>query len=608
MHLRKAVFGPAKGVTTIKDWRNYQKHVAIALLFLIFCLFAYLDSFATLENKLEDRFLQKSGPVDTDIIIIGIDDQSLEDLGRFPWSRYVHADLFNILASAQPAAIGMDVIFSEPSVDPGEDLAMVEAIREAGNVVLPVYGNFQDYADGQGAITTEDLVEPFPDFPDQFITGHINTFPDPDGIIRKTALYLDHNGEMVPSFAWRLYEQYCQARGLEKPELSNVPLDPIKRMEIAYTGVPGDYEQVSYSQVLSGEIPTEVFRDRIVLVGIYTVGIGDYYFTPLAAEAPMFGVEVHANILQNLLQGNYKERVPLAATLLIMLLLAIVAALVFTRFSPVKGLAVWAVLVLGYLLVARQMYDKGYLLDLLYPLLFVSLAYLVALAASYISEMLERRRITGVFNRYVAPQVVNKILEGGESALQLGGTRREITVLFVDIRGFTPLSEATAPEEVVEILNEYLTLVAQSIFQFGGTLDKFIGDAAMAIYNAPLDLEDHCFKAVQSAWAMKEGAVPLQQRLFEKFGRNVQFGIGVNTGPAVIGNIGASFRMDYTAIGDTVNTSARLESNAQAGQILISQAVYEQVQDRVEVTSLGEISVKGKTQGINVYQVDGIKA
>jgi len=377
-------------------------------------------------------------------------------------------------------------------------------------------------------------------------------------------------------------------------------------LEINYAGVPGDYEHVSYSQVISGEVPPEFFRGRIVLVGPYTVGIDDYYFTPLAPEAPMYGIEIHANIVQNLLRGSYVQRAPFSATLLAIFIFGAMAAFGFTRLSPFRGVLLLVVLATCYLAGARLMYSKGYLLSLFYPMLLLLLGYLVALAVNYISELLERRRITGVFSRYVAPQVVDKLLEGGEKALQLGGSRREITVLFVDIRGFTPLSEAAAPEEVVEILNEYLTLVAESIFQYGGTLDKFIGDAAMAIFNAPLDLEDHCLKAVQAAWAMKEGAAPLQQRLLEKYGRTVQFGIGVNTGPAVIGNIGASFRMDYTAIGDTVNTAARLESNAQPGQILISQAVYEKVKEKVETTSLGEIKVKGKTQGINVFQVDGV--
>jgi adenylate cyclase len=590
----------------VQDKQNYRKYFLIVSLCLVFCFLAYQDIFETLENKLQDSLLQRSSPVDTEIVLVAIDDRSLENLGRFPWSRYVHAELFNILSQAKPIAIGMDLIFSEPSADPEEDLAMVQAISQAGNVVLPVYANLEGFSERQGAIKTDNLSVPFKDFPDKFITGHINTFLDPDGIIRKTALFLDYKGEVVPSFAWRIYEQYCSAKGQQIPNINQIPLDPIKRMEIAYTGIPGDYEHVSYSQVISGEVPPEFFTDRIVLVGPYTVGIDDYYFTPLAPEVPMYGIEVHANILQNLLHKTYKERVPFSYTLLTLIFFGAVATFGFTRLTPVKGIIILAVLIGGYLLFAQQMYQRGYLFSLFYPLLFVVIGYLVALAANYVTELLERRRITGVFSKYVAPQVVNKLLEGGESALQLGGIRREITVLFVDIRGFTPLSEAADPEEVVEILNEYLTLVANAIFQFGGTLDKFIGDAAMAIFNAPLDLEDHYFRAVQAAWAMKEGAIPLEKRLFEKFGRTVQFGIGVNTGSAVIGNIGASFRMDYTAIGDTVNTAARLESNAKAGQILISQAVYEKVQERVTVTSLGEIKVKGKIQGVSVFQVDGI--
>ncbi len=590
----------------MRNLGSYGKYILILFLCLILGLFAYLDIFSTFDSKLQDKLLRQSSPVDMEIVVVAIDDQSLEDLGRFPWPRYVHAELIRILSQGQPAAIGIDIIFSEATEDPEEDLALVEAIREAGNVVLPVYANLEGFSRRQGAIQTDNLVVPFPDFPDQFITGHINTFPDPDGIIRKTALYLDYQGQTVPSFAWRIYEQYCQSKGLPAPDINQIPLDPIKRMEINYAGIPGDYEHISYSQVISGEVPPEFFQGRIVLVGSYTVGIGDFYFTPLAPEVPMYGVEIHANILQNLLHGSYLQRVPFGIPLLAIVLFGAAAAFGFTRLRPGKGLILLAVLAAGYLVFARLMYSNGYLLPLLYPLLLLVLGYLVVLAANYISELMERRRITGVFSRYVAPQVVNKLLEGGEKALQLGGSRREITVLFVDIRGFTPLSEAAAPEEVVEILNEYLSLVAQCIFQYGGTLDKFIGDAAMAIFNAPLDLEDHCFKAVQAAWAMKEGAAPLQQRLQEKYGRTVQFGIGVNTGPAVIGNIGASFRMDYTAIGDTVNTAARLESNAQPGQILISQAVYEKVKDRVAATSLGEIKVKGKAQGINVFQVDGV--
>ncbi|HQL35209.1 MAG TPA: adenylate/guanylate cyclase domain-containing protein [Bacillota bacterium] len=590
----------------MKNLGSFKKYIPIFLLCLIIGFFAYVDIFTTLDSKLQDRFLRKTSPIDTEIVLVSIDDQSLEDLGRFPWPRYVHAELIRILSQGKPAAIGIDLIFSEAAEDPEEDQAFVEAIREAGNVILPVYANLEGFSDRRGAIKTDNLVIPLPDYPDRFNTGHINTFPDRDGIIRKTALYLDYQGEAVPSFAWRIYEQYCRSNGLPVTDINQLPLDPIKRLEINYAGFPGDFEHVSYSQVISGEIPPEYFEGRIVLVGSYTVGIGDFYFTPMAPEVPMYGMEIHANIIQNLIHGSYLKRAPYSASLLAIIVFGLAAAIGFNRLSPWRGVILLAVLAAGYLTAARLLFDKGYLISLLYPLLLLALGYLIALAANYISELMERRRITGVFSRYVAPQVVDELLEGGEQALQLGGSRKEISVLFVDIRGFTPLSEAAAPEEVVEILNEYLTLVAECIFKYGGTLDKFIGDAAMAIFNAPLNLEDHCFKAVQAAWAMKEGAAPLQQRLEEKYGRNVQFGIGVNTGPAVIGNIGASFRMDYTAIGDTVNTSARLESNAKPGQILISQAVYDKVKERVSVTSLGEIKVKGKAQGVNVFQVDGV--
>lgn len=208
--------------------------------------------------------------------------------------------------------------------------------------------------------------------------------------------------------------------------------------------------------------------------------------------------------------------------------------------------------------------------------------------------------------KYVAPQVVDEISKKGEFHMVLGGENRHIAVLFVDIRGFTPMSENLEPEQIVEILNEYLSLTTNSIFKNGGTLDKFIGDATMAVFNAPFDLEDYIYKAVCTARDIAAGSAELQERLMKRFGKSISFGIGVNCGNAVVGNIGCEFRMDYTAIGDTVNTAARLESNAGKGQILISQEVYEAVKDRVQVTEVGVIPLKGKSNGVFVYQLDHV--
>ena len=211
------------------------------------------------------------------------------------------------------------------------------------------------------------------------------------------------------------------------------------------------------------------------------------------------------------------------------------------------------------------------------------------------------------FKKYVAPEVVEEIAKKGDFKIQLGGENRDIAVLFVDIRGFTTMSEVLTPEEVVAILNRYLNLTTNAIFKNKGTLDKFVGDATMAVFNSPFELEDYTFKAVCAAMDIVEGGAALEKELLEKFGRTVGFGVGVNCGEAVVGNVGCDFRMDYTAIGDTVNTAARLESNAKKGQVLISDAVYERVKDRIEVEEVGEIPLKGKSKGVFVYSVTAVK-
>ena len=202
--------------------------------------------------------------------------------------------------------------------------------------------------------------------------------------------------------------------------------------------------------------------------------------------------------------------------------------------------------------------------------------------------------------------MVDNLEKDGNFELLLGGEKRNVAVLFVDIRGFTPMSESLEPEQVVDILNSYLNLTTNSIFANGGTLDKFIGDATMAVFNAPFDLDDYVYRAVKTAWDIVSGGNAIESKFMERYGKSVSFGVGVNCGPAVVGNIGCDFRMDYTAIGDTVNTAARLESNAKRGQVLISESVYEQVRDRITVEPIGEIPLKGKSKGVFVYSLTGL--
>ena len=237
-----------------------------------------------------------------------------------------------------------------------------------------------------------------------------------------------------------------------------------------------------------------------------------------------------------------------------------------------------------------------------------TLIYGGCLAVNYIQAAAERRQVTNTFKRYVAPEIVNELLKEGSKALELGGEEREIAVLFVDVRGFTAISEKLKPTEVVEILNSYLTLIADCILRSGGTLDKFIGDAAMAFWGAPVKQEDYVLRAARAAMDMVAGAGELSRELERRFGQTVSFGIGIHMGKAVVGNVGSAKRMDYTAIGDTVNTASRLEANAPRETVYISREVADALGDLIEKERLPELlKVKNKEKGLEVFKLLGIR-
>ncbi|OME68794.1 hypothetical protein BSK65_15950 [Paenibacillus odorifer] len=578
----------------------------LLLLTVIFAVLLYRGSLDSIDHLLQDRMMQHERSVDTTIAIIGIDDQSLEDFGSWPWSRNVHAQLLDTLSEGHPAVIGFDLTFPVGSEDPEADTEFAAAVARAGNVVLPVYGTFAPNTE-QGKIEALELSQPFEALRKAAAaTAHINTITDTDRVVRKALYSFDYEGESIHSLSWTVYQKYREAMG-GTADPQKLPLDDFGRFYIPYSGGNGDFEEIPYSAVLSGEVPPSYFENRIVLIGPYATGFKDDFLTPISGKNTLYGVEIHANIIQSLLDDNYKRVLDWKWNEVVLLFVALLAYLLFRKVKMLYSYAVIVVIIALLIFAGRFFYDQGIVISLGYVIPFLIVSCIIVIAFQYLEELMEKRRVTDIFGRYVAPQVVDQILKNGQEGLKLGGSRRELTLLFVDIRGFTPLSEAAEPEEIVEILNEYLDLTAGCIFKYDGTLDKFIGDATMAIFNAPLLLEDHPMQAVKAAWAMKEGSAAVEQKLFERFGLVVKFGIGVHTGPAVFGNIGSKTRMDYTAIGDTVNTAARLESNAKPGQILISEATYAFVKDRVSAVSLGEIKVKGKEQGISVYELEGLR-
>lgn len=592
--------------------------VIAVIVTLVSAMFHFCGAAGLWDAKVSDWLNQRSSVTNKKIFIIGIDDKTLQQYGPVnTWSRDIPAKLIEILSadkSGGPAVIGLDVIYSEQTAAEA-DGHFARACAEAGNVVAAAGFSFKEQpeTDETGNVAynpyhVDHTLEPYPALRQHVTCGFVNTMVDADGYVRQAMAYLDHEGERVYSFSAQIYKSYQESRG--KEAVLPATYGGNNRYYFTYSGKPGGYSVVSMADVLDGTVDAALFRDAIVLVGAYAVGMQDAYTPAIAHNSQMYGVEIHANIIEALLEKKTQLPVP---PIFYGVAAGILCGLYFlAAFLPSRELKILPATLLPLVLAAlsvfgsRLLYQRGIIAPVILLPLSVSAIYLAQIVHGYLAELLRRRRVLNVFRQYVAPQVVDKISRDKDFELVLGGENRHIAVLFVDIRGFTTMSESLTPEEVVEILNEYLSLTTRSIFDNGGTLDKFVGDATMAVFNAPFDLDDYIFRAVCTAWDMKMGADAIAEKFEKRFGKSVAFGIGVNCGNAVVGNIGCDFRMDYTAIGDTVNTAARLESNAKRGQILISSEVYAAVKDRVQVTPIGEIPLKGKSNGVFVYQLDDV--
>jgi len=611
---------PFEMVFIIRDrMKSYalQRPLAALLTALLLTGLAASGLLYSADNTLSDRIYQSPRPLSGEIVVIGVDQRALEDIGPFQtWGRDVMAmalEALNADEGNRPAAIGVDVLYIGGD-DTKENAWLAEAAGQYGNVVMASAASF-----GSQLVTREDgsfymddyavlaYDEPFDALKEATVQGHINAMYDNDGIVRHAVLYIDQPGqERAFSFAWELYKMWASVHSEDLND--QPPTDARGRWYLPFSAMPGGYyDGVSVSDLLAGEVPADYFAGKIVLIGPYAAGLQDSYPTALEHANNMYGVEIQANTIDALMAGNYKTEVSDALQLIILFMLSLFCFLWFWNRKPMPATAAWLLVSVGWVGLCQVLYSTGQVLHVLWIPLAITVLYVVTVAINYARTALEKRKISNTFRRYVAPEIVTELLREGTDSLGLGGKLTDIAVLFVDIRGFTTMSELLTPPQVVEILNEYLTLTTKCVMDNNGTLDKFVGDCTMAIWNAPLPQQDYIYQALKAAWEMVEGSRSLSSRLMEQFGRTVSFGIGVHCGPAVVGNIGAEMRMDFTAIGDTVNTAARLEANAPAGQIYISRAVADALEGRILVTSLGDsIKLKGKAEGFEVLRVDGL--
>ncbi len=593
---------------------KHLKRILVSLLAGIIAFSAvYFNLLSMVDKTAEDVLYHKSSATMGQIRIIKIDDKTMNELGDIStWDRSVYTKLLealNVSEEIAPAVVGFDILLSSEK-DEKTDKEFSEVCKKYNNVVCGYSYVFskelQEDEDGvllENSMAIKDKVLPYKALRDSVEIGFVNALMDnDDSFIRSSFLTFNENQEeKAKSFSVQVYEKYMESQGLEV----TYPTDK-SIMDFRYSGKPGDYENVSLIDVLNGNVPASAFDDCIVLVGAYAAGMMDSYFVPVDRSSQMFGVEIHANVIEAIIEGKALENVNKIVDALISAVIIAFITFLCWNLSVAKTIVICVATAILKLVVGFVLFNQGLMTNVLsVPVLAVVVA-IVYVAVHYYKARMAKKSIEKAFSKYVAPQVVEEIAKDGTYELKLGGENRDVAVMFVDIRGFTTLSESLPPEQVVDILNGYLELTTRCIFRHGGTLDKFVGDATMAVFNSPFDTEDYIYKAILTAWDIVKGGSKIEKEFVEKFGEKVGFGVGVNCGPAVVGNIGCEFRMDYTAIGDTVNTAARLESNAPRGNVYISQAVRDALGDRITVEDVGEIPLKGKSNGIFVYTVTGV--
>jgi adenylate cyclase len=530
------------------------------------------------------------------VVVVTVDEDSFVELNMpWPWPRALHAKFIDIVSRGNPAVIALDVLFIEPSSrGPADDLAFATAIARSGKVVLAA--GLGEVRDSGWIQKLEKIQVPLPELrAGAAAWGPVNIITDRDAFVRRGRLTVDFQDREYAGFDLQIY-RLAKAAGIPAAPL---PVQP--EFWINYAGPPDAFPRIAYSRIVSGEIPPEVFKGQIVLVGATTQILQDVFPTPFAPFRTMPGVLIHANILDTLFSGIPIRRAPAWVDLGLAMVAGGAAAWAATALRPLGAFLLVSAAAVTYLAGTQAAFRWGRLwIDALPVPLALIVPYVGVVAKNFAQEQLEKRRLS----RFFSPNVVKEIVRQKDDA-GLGASRRRMTVLFSDIRGFTSMSEKMEPEEVVTFLREYLTEMTEAVFRHGGTVDKYIGDAIMALYNVPFEAADHPAQAVRTALEFQQRLEPLAERFAAKYGGSLRCGVGINTGDAVVGTIGSRQRLEYTAIGDTINLGSRLESITKDFNVpvIISEATWLEIKDLFETRYLGEVTVKGKEIPVKIYTV-----
>ena len=561
----------------------------------------------------------------TATVIVGVDERSA-DLLRLrygpvaAWPRSLYARALEAVRDASPRVVGLAVLFDDPRV--GDD-ELATAVRSAGNVITPVVAQGARAFDPRPGVAQEfeRFARSTPAVRDARLDeGIVNVTAARDGVVRSLPLVLRVGQEQVPSFALAAVARYTRREKVVDAAPPGGPLYAAGRaipiaerdsMLINFLGPPsapgvgGPFRIIPLVDVLDGAFDPRWVRDKIVLVGFTTAGV-DEHPTPTTGDRRMWGVEILGSAIETILHQRFLAAAPRPAVVVLILGLALLAGLLAARGRPAwMGLVALAVL-LVYVIAASVLLDAGIILDLVIPPAALLLSFAVALADRVVFEQAEQRRIREAMGRYLSPSVSRYVL-ADPRRLRLGGELREMTVLFSDLRNFTTHAHALAPETLVALLNDHMTEMTAIVFRHDGVLAHYAGDGLEAFWNAPMTQPDHARRACAAALEMVAALGPLRLQFAARGWRELDMGVGINTGSMIVGNLGSRDRLAYTAVGDPVNVASRIEglSKEYGVQIVIGEATRQAAGDAFEYRFLDLVAVKGRAEPLQVYELLG---
>lgn len=590
-----------------------QAGVTIALIASFVVLLLLVSNLLGALDRLATDFLYNPILPQPRIAVIAIDKKSLDEIGTFPWSRAIHAELLERLAQAPPRVIAYDVVFTQES---SQDEVFVKAIQKSGNVLLaattasesalpPEMNSLPAYAQ---------LITPAPLLLQAASrVAHRVIVPDSDGITRQIPTGIQSANETYPALGLAAVAQYLDAPAMQfdlgartvRFDSKEIPTDEFGNTLLNFTSPTSTFDTYSFVDVLSGAVPPETFAGRLVFIGGNSTIESEQYAIPLQLGTQRtHNVNLQADLANMFLTTPPQtlQRQGVLGQLAMILGAALLVGFTVPHVRVLYGVALTIVYLVALLLFAFDAFNHGFVIPIFYPALALLLTSVSIIAFRYFSEDRRRRFLTLLFRRYVPAETLSRVVDAADRGeLPLMGTRRLVTVLYADLRGFAIISEEMTAELVLRTVNQYMELALQAISTQGGTVSKPMGDALIAIWNAPLDQADHCVRALHAAIEIRRNLLQFQKNnpAQEKF----SVGIGLTTGWAVLGNISAQGKTEYTLVGDTVNVAARISAFANNNQILADTTTASAASSEIIVRELSPVRVRGRKEPLPVWEV-----